>query len=309
MSSTEGEPSTNKRPSWGFEEGQEITDRYVALDVLGGGRSYEVYLAQDQVRLALVVVKLLRPNLVDEERERKTLAREVDALNRLAHPVIVRGFESDLDGPHPYVVLEHLDGPHLSRLIRRYPLELEQVLPLGIQISSAVHYMAKENMVHLDIKPRNIIMGAPPRLIDLSIARTTERAASLHGTIGTDAYMAPEQCDPTRATIGPPADVWGVGATLYHAVTGKKPFPRAKNYDKDDPLQRWPQLEREPEPMPEKVHPSLKELVLDTMTPDPNQRPTAEDVVRRLEPLVAGLPTRPVLRRMRPRLAPRKKPD
>ena len=88
--------------------------------------------------------------------------------------------------------------------------------------------MERRGFVHLDVKPDNIIMGIPPRLIDLCIARSLERAGRTRGPIGTDAYMAPEQCgaDGWKATIGAPADVWGLGATLYHAASGRRPFPR-----------------------------------------------------------------------------------
>jgi eukaryotic-like serine/threonine-protein kinase len=307
MPASQDDTAAEQETSWRFEEGQDITDRYIAMKVLGGGHSYEVYLAQDQHRLALVVVKLLRPHLIEDDHERQTLAREVEAVERLAHPVIVRGFGADLEGERPHIVLEHLEGPHLSRLIRQYPLALEQVLPLAIQICSAIHYMAMEDMVHLDVKPRNIIMGAPPRLIDLSIARSTERAARLSGPVGTDPYMAPEQCDPGRATVGPAADLWGIGVTLHHAITGRLPFPRVDDYDKSDPAQRWPQLEREPDPMSDEVPPLLREIVMETLSPEPAERPTAVEVVARLEPLVAQLPSRPVLRRLRPRLTSRKK--
>jgi eukaryotic-like serine/threonine-protein kinase len=299
-------PDDRDRTRWGFEPGDQITGRFMAMEKLGGGHSYEVYLAQDEHRLALVVVKVVRPHLVDDDHERKTLAREVEALNNLAHPVLVRSFGHDIDGDRPYVVLEHLEGPHLSRLIRNYPVALEQILPLAVQICSAVHYMAGEGMVHLDVKPRNIIMGAPPRLIDLSIARTTDRAARLKSPVGTDAYMAPEQCDPSRAPVGPAADVWGVGATLYHAIAGRRPFPRAEEYDKSDPIQRWPQLNSPPEPLPGDVPGQLSDVVLECLQPDPGERPPAVEVVARMEPLIAGLPARPVLRRLRPTLSPRK---
>jgi eukaryotic-like serine/threonine-protein kinase len=292
--------------TWAFDEGDEITRRYVAMKKLGGGHSYEVYLAQDEHRLALVVVKLLRPHLVEDEHEKKSLLREIEALESLAHPVIVRCFGHDLESVRPHVILEHLEGPHLSRLIRRYPLALEQVLPLAVQIFSAVHYMANEDMVHLDVKPRNIIMGGPPRLIDLSIARSIERAARLKVAIGTDPYMAPEQCDTQRGPVGPPADVWGVGATLYHAISGRVPFPRQDEYDKAEPLERWPQLHSPPDPLPDEVPEALRETVLDCLNPEPNQRPSAVEAVGRLEPLIAGLPTRPVLRRLRPSFTKRK---
>ena len=303
------EPGTEseKTPSWGFEAGDDISDRFISMKVLGGGHSYEVYLAQDVHRLALVVVKLLRPHLTDKEGERRSLRREIDVLGRLSHPVIVRSFGGDAESERPHVVLEHLEGPHLSRLIRQHPIALEQIIPLAVQICSAVHYMAAEGLVHLDIKPRNIIMGAPPRLIDMSVARDVTAAGRLRGAIGTDPYMAPEQCDPSRATVGPPADVWGIGATLHHAIARRVPFPREKDYDPEDPSQRWPQLERPPEPLPKGTPEVLRQLVADCLEPDPNRRPAAAEVIGGLEPLIATLPSRPILGRLRPRLTPRRR--
>jgi serine/threonine protein kinase len=298
----------SEQTKWGFEQGDEITPRYLAMKGLGGGHSYEVYLAQDVHRLALVVVKLLRPHLVNDDREKRSLGREIEVLERLSHPVIVRSFGSGLDAEIPHVVLEHLEGPHLSRLIRRHPLALEQIIPLAVQVASGIHYMAAEGLVHLDVKPRNIIMGAPPRLIDMSVARDLEAAGRISGAIGTDPYMAPEQCDPSRDRIGPPADVWGLGATLFHAVARKLPFPRSEDCSKEKPEERWPQLVREPDPLPDDTPRVLGELILDCLAPAPAERPEAADVIGRLEPLVATLPSRPVLRRLRPRLTRRKPP-
>jgi eukaryotic-like serine/threonine-protein kinase len=293
--------------SWDLEPGDDITERYAALKVLGGGHSYEVYLAQDSHRLALVVVKLLRPHLIADEHEKKSLAREAAVLERLAHPVIVRSLGADVSGERPHLVLEHLEGPHLSRLIRQNgALALEQVVPLAVQLLSAAHYLEREGVVHLDIKPRNIIMGGPPRLIDMSVARTIESALRISSPLGTDPFMAPEQCDPSRASIGPPADVWGIGATLYQSVSGRLPFPRDEEYNRDDPLQRWPQLHHPPEALPKGTPSDLRDVIEDCLQPDPGRRPLAIEAVARLEPLVGALPARPVLRRLRPRLGSRR---
>ena len=117
--------------------------------------------------------------------------------------MIVRGFDAVLDGPMPHLVIEHLEGPSLRRLIRRGgALGLQQLLPLALHVAGALQYMSHEETVHLDVKPDNIIMGVPPRLIDLSIARSLERAATTSGPIGTDAYMPPEQCDRAIRTRG-----------------------------------------------------------------------------------------------------------
>ena len=297
------EPESSDPTRWDLEDGAEIVPGRYALRRLGGGYDYEAYLTWDEKLHALVVAKCLRPHLVDDERALGHLRREAEFLLRLNHPVVVRGFDAVLDGERPHVVMEHLEGPNLASLLRRYgPLQLEQLLPLTLQICSAIHYLGTEQIVHLDIKPRNIIMGAPPRLIDLSVARSFKRAGEVTGPVGTDAYMAPEQCDPTRAPVGPAADIWGLGATLFHATMGRVPFPRPgyePARDENNSEIRFPQLLREAELLPETVPLPFVEVVDECLDPDPDKRPPAAAIVERIEPLIAVLPTKPVLRRPR----------
>jgi serine/threonine protein kinase len=265
---------------------------------VGGGHRYEALLVWDDELYALTVAKVLRPHLVDDERALRELREEADALDELAHPVLVRGFDAVLDGPRPHLLLEHLEGPNLRSLIRRGgAAPLEQLLPLAAHVAAALHYMAGRGWVHLDVKPENIIMGVPPRLIDLSIATTTEHAAAIRSALGTDAYMAPEQCAPD-GTIGPPADVWGLGATLHHAVAGEVPFPREKGArDSTDPDVRWPQLVEDPRPLPPRTPPDLVDLLARCLAPRPAERPTAAQVIAALEPLVERLPRKLTLGR------------
>lgn len=288
---------------WDFDEGAEIVPGRYALKKLGGGSDYEAYLAWDDQLFALVVAKCLRPHLVTDSHAIGGLTREAGLLSRLNHPVVVRGYDAVLDGVCPHVVMEHLEGPNLASLIRRFgPLPLEQLLPLTVQVCSAVHYLTAEEVVHLDIKPRNIIMGAPPRLIDLSVARSFARARRITGHVGTDAYMAPEQCDPTRDRIGPQADVWGIGASLFHAATGHVPFPRPE-YDRDvhkqDLETRFPQLRSRPERFPKDTPGPLQEAIMACLHPEPTERPTVREVVAAVEPLIAELPKKPFLGRPR----------
>ena len=165
-------------------------------------------------------------------------------------------------------MLEHLEGPTLDELLRGHgTLALEQLLPLALHVASALHYMAAEGVVHLDVKPSNVVMGAPPRLIDLSVARTLEQAAKLRSPIGTDAFMAPEQRAPD-GRIGPPADVFGLAATLQRLGSPATRHARARPRSLDAGLD-----------------------------PEPANRPTAAEFAGRLEPLVAALPTRMTLGR------------
>jgi serine/threonine protein kinase len=112
--------------------------------------------------------------------------------------------------------------------------------------------------------------------------------------------MPPEQCNP-RGDVGPPADVWGLGATLYHAVAGKLPFRRPRNRDDAAPLEdRFPQLEDEPHPWPAPVPGALSEAILACLEKEPAQRPTAAELASMLQPLVAELPSKLVFGRRGP---------
>jgi eukaryotic-like serine/threonine-protein kinase len=284
--------------SWQFEEGAEIHPGRVVLKPIGGGNRYEVCLVWDEALYALGVAKVLRPDQAEDEKALRDLELEVEALGALAHPTLVRSFDAVLDGPRPHVLIEHLEGPSLRRLIKRDgAIAIEQLLPLAAHVAGALQYMAQAGYVHLDVKPDNIVMGLPPRLLDLSIARTLERAGRTDGPLGTDPYMAPEQCVPREEAlhpIGPATDVWGLGATLFHAVSGKKPFPSGTG---NDGAARFPQLVDDPRPLPEWIPGELAQLLLDMLDRDTERRPSCAEAVERLQPLVAELPRNMTLSR------------
>lgn len=289
--------------SWLVGAGDEVVPGIRAERKLGGGERYEAYLGWHERMFAPVVVKVVRPDLVADSATMRGLRREVEMLHRLSHPVIVRSFDADLEGERPHVVLEHLDGPRLSSLLRRFgPLSMEQLLPLGLELCSALHYLSTERVVHLDVKPSNIIMGAPPRLIDLSIARSLEAAARLDHVTGTDAYLAPEQADPARGRPpASPADIFGLGVTLYEGLTGVRPFPRGSRDQDASPEDTWPQLVEAPAPLPGDIPGFVATPILECLDPDPASRPTAAELAGRLQPLVEALP-RPVLGALRARM-------
>jgi serine/threonine protein kinase len=285
------ESERRERPTWGLTEGDAIAPGRTVLRSLGGGRRYEVFLVWDDHRLAVLVAKLLRPELATDPAALRELADEAAALARLSHPVLVRGFDVVPGGPFPHLLIEHLEGPTLRELIDRDgALPLEQLLPLGLHVASALHYLAAEGMVHLDVKPDNVVMGAPPRLIDLSVSCTVEAARRLRRPVGTDGYMAPEQCDSSHGVVGPPSDVFGLAATLHHAVSGERPFAR-------DGAARFPQLEREAPPLGRRVPRELASLLAAALDRSPEARPSAAEFAAGLEPLVASMPRRFVLGR------------
>jgi serine/threonine protein kinase len=176
-------------------------------------------------------------------------------------------------------------------LVRRYgPLQEQQYLPLAIDLASALHYLRTVGWVHLDIKPSNVIMGAPARLIDLSVARRTDAAAELSYPIGTDAYMAPEQCDPpSTGTPCHASDVWGLGATLFEAVAGHKAFAEGDPAAKDVAA-RFPQLTSPPYELPGRVPPEVAKIVYAALAPAPADRPAPHEIAETLQPVLAAQP-------------------
>jgi eukaryotic-like serine/threonine-protein kinase len=270
-----------EKATWNFEPDTPIAEGRWILKQLGGGNRYEVFLVWDEKLFAPVVAKILRPDRLENERARDALRREAELLERLAHPVLVRGFGAVLDGPHPHVLIEDLEGPTLRRLLKRHgALPLEQLIPLALNIASALHYLESESVVHFDVKPGNIIMSVPPRLIDLSLARSVESARQLRTPVGTHVFQAPEvyEAPASASHIGPAADIWSLGGTLYQAITGELPFPR------DEPRA---QLVEEPQPLGGQVPDGLASLVMRMLAKDPADRPPARDVATVLEAFAA----------------------
>jgi serine/threonine protein kinase len=267
--------------TWAFERGEEIAPGRTALQLLGGGNRFEAWLGIDDLLATQVVIKMLRPAYVGDPKARATLVAEAQALGAVPHPSIVRCFDVVAEGERPHLVLEAIEGPRLSTLTRRYGLVPEQLIPLALELASALHSMHARGFVHLDVKPRNVIVSATPTLIDLSVARRIEQARLIRREIGTAGYMAPEQRVPSGA-IGPASDIWGLGVTLWEAATRTRPGD-------GDPLAS------------ERVPPIFRDVVASCLSPAPSQRPTAMNVIEALEPLVALLPRRPVLSRLRPR--------
>jgi eukaryotic-like serine/threonine-protein kinase len=279
--------------SWAFEQGDEIVAGRAAVSLLGGGHRYQAWLAWDERRRSLVVAKLLRPAETKRVGSRRVLAAEAALLSRLAHPLLVRSFGAELEAERPHLVLEFVEGPRLSTLIRRYGVILEQALPLALNLCSVLHYLSEEGVVHLDVKPRNIIMAGSPCLIDLSVARPLADLAALRERVGTDAYMAPEQCDPERfGEIGSASDVWGLAVTVHEAFTGELPYPRP------NAEVAHPQLIYDPR-LGEAVPFALRAPLAACLEWRPADRPSAAALGDALEPIVDTLPA-PRIGRFRP---------
>jgi len=167
-----------------------------------------------------VAVKVLLDAFDEEERER--FLREASALSRLDVDGVVGVVEAGIDGGHPFLVMELVEGESLeARIARAGPLASREAARLGRRLADALEAVHQRGILHRDLKPANVLLakdGREPVLGDFGLARLAG-ARSLTRTgdvLGTPAYMAPEQSQGSRH-VGPPADVYGLGATLYHA--------------------------------------------------------------------------------------------
>lgn len=215
-----------------YAPGREIAPGVKAIAHLTRSRVYDVYDAWCDARGCRVIVKALRPDRRAERRARAALLREGRMLRRFTHPHLVRAYEVH-DGDRPAVVFETLTGETLAHLIDQRRLTEPELRHLGAQLGSALHYLHAQGVLHLDIKPSNVVAEAGrAKVLDLSVARAPGRVRPGRGTW---CNMAPEQA--RGGIVGPAADVWGIASVLFEAATRTNPF-----YDAGDEHD-YPQLE------------------------------------------------------------------
>ncbi|WP_033331856.1 MULTISPECIES: serine/threonine-protein kinase [Streptomyces] len=201
--------------------GEFIAPGYPVLAHLCRTGWLDVYDCWSEERDCRCVVKVLRPDRRRERRLRERLLREGRWLTEFTHPHLVRGYGTG-ERPQPYAVLETLTGETLAHLLDtrpRRPAATDLAL-LGLHVCSATHYLHGQGLLHLDLKPSNIVIDCRrAKVLDLSIARPPGPGTP---GIGTDGYLAPEQASGGLLTAA--TDVWGIGITLYEAATGELPF-------------------------------------------------------------------------------------
>ncbi|WP_406471420.1 serine/threonine protein kinase [Streptomyces hirsutus] len=188
----------------------------------------DVYDVWSEERDCRCVIKAVRPDRRDQEQLRDQLLREGRWLGAFTHPHLVRAYET-FESPVPLVVLETLTGETLSHLVhrlRRRPSAADVAL-LGVQLCSAIHYLHGQGLLHLDLKPSNVVVDCGhAKVLDLSIARPPGPAPA---GVGTFCYLAPEQA--RGGPLSAAADVWGIGITLYEVASGDVPFGREDSHE------------------------------------------------------------------------------
>jgi tetratricopeptide (TPR) repeat protein/predicted Ser/Thr protein kinase len=273
------------------------SERYEIQAVVGSGGMGKVYKAFDRKLKRLVALKFLRG--ADPGLEKRFL-QEAQAQARVDHPNVCKVYEVGRIGDEPYIAMQYIEGRTLREAAR--DLGLRQKLVVLRDVSLAVHAAHRLGLVHRDIKPANIIIeerpeGARPFVTDFGLARDLESPGdTVQGALlGTPQYMAPEQANGELHKLDARTDVYGLGATLYEALTLRPPFDGATQLQT---LYRM--LHEEPAP-PRSLVPDLPQdvesVALKCLEKDPDRRyPGADALAEELQRLVDGDPVhaRPV---------------
>ena len=265
---------------------------------LGAGGMGVVYLGSDR-RGQRVALKVIRPDLAEDQEFRSRFAREVSAARRIRGGCTARLVAADLDAERPWFATQYVPGPSLhDKVNEEGPLSAADVASVGAALSEGLVAVHEAGVVHRDLKPSNILLSPKgPRIIDFGIAWATGASTLTHvGTaVGSPGFLAPEQV--RGAAVTPATDVFSLGATLAYAATSESPFGHGSS---EVMLYRVVHEEAHLHGVPDALAP----LVRACLAKDPEERPSTLQLSMRLKEIAAreaqGLPeSRPPAQRER----------
>jgi serine/threonine protein kinase len=263
-----------------IQAGAVLSGRYLIEKELGRGGIGVVYLARDkELLMRPVVVKVLLEQSLQNEWVVQKFRQEMEALTRIEHPGIigVLGAGETPEG-RPYLVMQYVEGGNLRGAMRTEGMDLERSAHIMRQVGQALSAAHDEGVLHRDLKPENIMLrrasdgGEQVRLIDFGIAKIKDSVVAPSTvtamTVGTIAYMAPEQL--SAKPVSTASDIYALGVIAYEMVTGRRPF---------NPDSAFQLLEMQREGVrvrPQDLRPALpeaaQEVILKALSVDPRDR-------------------------------------
>ncbi|MCY0936344.1 serine/threonine-protein kinase [Streptomyces sp. H34-S4] len=248
---------------------------------LGAGGMGVVYLGSDR-RGQRVALKVIRPDLAEDQEFRSRFAREVSAARRIRGGCTARLVAADLEAERPWFATQYVPGPSLhDKVAEEGPLTASAIATIGAALSEGLVAVHEAGVVHRDLKPSNILLSPKgPRIIDFGIAWATGASTLTHvGTaVGSPGFLAPEQV--RGAAVTPATDVFSLGATLAYAATADSPFGHGSS---EVMLYRVVHEEPHLQGVPDALAP----LVRACLAKDPEDRPTTLQLSMRLKEIAA----------------------
>ena len=292
-----------------------LARRYELQELIGGGGMADVYKAQDKLLDRAVAVKILHQQYANDAEFVEKFRREATAAAKLAHPNIVNIYDVGEDGGSQYIVMEYVSGPTLKEVIQQKGcLEPIEAVRIAKEIASALESAHRNNLVHCDIKPHNILVmpDGHIKVTDFGIARAVSASTMTYSgsVMGSVHYFSPEQAKGTVITTK--SDVYSLGVVLYEMLTGQLPF----NGETSVSI-ALKHLQEEPVPIRQlnpSIPPVLEAIVQKAMSKDPADRPNSTELYADLNQAKAMLADRgtsqeavsndPFATRMIPRITP-----
>ncbi len=274
--------------------GQKIPG-YKILGKLGAGAMATVYKAKQLNLDRHVAIKVLPRKFSSNAQFIERFYAEGRAAAQLNHPNIVQAYDVGRAGEYHYFIMEFVDGQTVfDDIVKNKRYGEKEALSLTIQVTQALQHAHERGIIHRDVKPKNIMLTREgvAKLADMGLARAVsdkEAAEAEAGkAFGTPYYISPEQIRGDK-NIGPPADIYSLGATLYHMVTGRVPF------DGKNPSSVMHKHLRQPLEAPDHVNPKLSagisEVIEMMMAKDPRKRyQNCKDLLIDLREVEAGRP-------------------
>ncbi|MEU1377625.1 protein kinase [Streptomyces triculaminicus] len=248
---------------------------------LGAGGMGVVYLGSDR-RGQRVALKVIRPDLAEDQEFRSRFAREVSAARRIRGGCTARLVAADLEADRPWFATQYVPGPSLhDKVAEEGPLSAAQTASIGAALAEGLLAVHDAGVVHRDLKPSNILLSPKgPRIIDFGIAWATGASTLTHvGTaVGSPGFLAPEQV--RGAAVTPATDVFALGATLAYASTADSPFGQGSSE-----VMLYRVVHEEPQLMG--VPDALAPLIHACLAKDPEERPSTLQLSLRLKEIAA----------------------
>jgi eukaryotic-like serine/threonine-protein kinase len=235
-----------------------------------------------------VAVKVVRADLAADPEFRTRFRREIAVARKVSSQFTAPVIDADVEGPAPWLATAFVAGPSLADAVSRHgPLPVGSVLELAAGLAEGLRAIHAAGVVHRDLKPSNVLLAPDgPRVIDFGISRAIEASALTHTgiVVGSPGFMSPEQAE--GGEVGPPTDIFSLGAVLAYAATGEGPFGTGST-----PALVY-RVVHSPAGL-DRVPAEIRPLIERCLAKDPGQRPTARELLAEtsaVEPVAGWLP-------------------
>lgn len=281
-------------PPWAIRSPVCDLGDYEVLEEIARGGMGVVYKAHQRKLNRVVALKMILSGEFAGEAEKQRFRSEAEAVAQLKHPHIVPVYDvGEVEG-RPFLAMGFVEGQSLKQRISQGPMDSYEISRVISLVANAVQYAHDQGIIHRDLKPANILLDnrRQPHVTDFGLAKRIDTPSDLTGTgqiLGTPNYMPPEQAAGTSGRVAPTSDVYALGATMYHLLTGSVPFQA------DSVMETLAQV-MECEPIPPRqaqslIPTELEAICLKCMRKDPGERyPSARELAKDLQRFEDGVP-------------------